>query len=512
MKTQQLDTAQKENNGAFNKFLNTVEKVGNKLPHPFMLFLYLTIILIVISVILGSMNASVVHPNTGETVTVNNLLSKEGIRYILGNTLTNFTGFAPLGLVLTMMLGIGLSERVGLFSSLMTKAITKTPKRIVSFMVVFIGILGNIASDAAFVVIPPLAALVFLSLGRHPLAGLAAGLAGAGIGFTANILIAGTDALLSGISTEVMKTIDPAITVSPLDNWFFMSASTFLLAFLGAFITDKIVEPRLGTYTGDKKADLHDLSPLENRALRNTGIAALLYIAAIVVLLVIPNSPLLNDDGTILRSPFLSGIVPLLFGFFLTTGITYGVTVKEIKKAADVPQIMAEAIKDLSGYIVLIFIIGQFIGYFNWTNIATWMAVNLAALLHAINLTNIFAIVLFILLVAILSLFIISGSALWSLVAPIFVPTFYLLDYHPALVQLAYRVGESSTNMVTPLNPYFAIILGFVLLYNKKAGIGTLMSLMIPYTIVFLIAWILLMLVFVFFNIPIGPGVFYFMN
>ncbi|CAM5195083.1 N-acetyldiaminopimelate deacetylase [Ureibacillus acetophenoni] len=313
-------------------------------------------------------------------------------------------------------------------------------------------------------------------------------------------MIAGTDALLSGISTEVMKTIDPAITVSPLDNWFFMSASTFLLAFLGAFITDKIVEPRLGTYTGDKKADLHDLSPLENRALRNTGIAALLYIAAIVVLLVIPNSPLLNDDGTILRSPFLSGIVPLLFGFFLTTGITYGVTVKEIKKAADVPQIMAEAIKDLSGYIVLIFIIGQFIGYFNWTNIATWMAVNLAALLHAINLTNIFAIVLFILLVAILSLFIISGSALWSLVAPIFVPTFYLLDYHPALVQLAYRVGESSTNMVTPLNPYFAIILGFVLLYNKKAGIGTLMSLMIPYTIVFLIAWILLMLVFVFFN------------
>ena len=187
------------NNGAFNKFLNTVEKIGNKLPHPFMLFLYLTLILVVISFILGTMHASVIHPNTGETITVNNLLSKDGIRYILANTLTNFTGFAPLGLVLTMMLGIGLSERVGLFSALMTKAIVKTPKRIVTFMVVFIGILGNIASDAAFVVIPPLAALVFLSLGRHPLAGLAAGLAGAGIGFTANILVAGTYALLSGI-------------------------------------------------------------------------------------------------------------------------------------------------------------------------------------------------------------------------------------------------------------------------------------------------------------------------
>ncbi len=503
---------EKQNKGSFDKFLNAIEKIGNKLPHPFMLFLYLTLILIAISFVLGTMNASVVHPNTGETVTVNNLLSKDGIRYILGNTLTNFTGFAPLGLVLTMMLGIGLTERVGLFSALMTKAITKTPKRIVSFMVIFIGILGNIASDAAFVVIPPLAALIFLSLGRHPLAGLAAGLAGAGIGFTANILIAGTDALLSGITTEVAKSINETMVVSPLDNWFFMSASTFLLALIGAFVTDKIVEPRLGTYKGDKTADLHDLSPIENRALRNTGIAALLFIAALLTLMFIPNSPLLNDDGTILRSPFLSGIIPILLAFFLVTGITYGVSIKKIAKLEDVPNIMAESIRDLSGYIVLIFIIGQFIGYFNWTNIATWMAVNLASILEAINLTNVFAIVLFTLLVAILSLFIISGSALWSLVAPIFVPTFMLLDYHPAFVQLAYRVGESSTNMITPLNPYFAIILGFMLAYNKKAGIGTLMSLMIPYTIVFLIAWIILMLVFVFFNIPIGPGIHYFLN
>ncbi|MEK9198096.1 AbgT family transporter [Ureibacillus sp. 179-F W5.1 NHS] len=503
---QEIETAK---NGAFNKFLNTVEKIGNKLPHPFMLFFYLTLILVAISFILGVMNASVIHPNTGETVAVNNLLSKEGVRYILGNTLTNFTGFAPLGLVLTMMLGIGLSERVGLFSALMTKAIIKTPKRIVTFMVVFIGILGNIASDAAFVVIPPLAALVFLSLGRHPLAGLAAGLAGAGIGFTANILVAGTDALLSGITTEIAKSIDSEMVVSPLDNWFFMSASTFLLAFLGAIVTDKIVEPRLGTYNGEKKADLHELTPLENKALRNTGIAALLFIGFILVLMFIPNSPLLNDDGTLLRSPFLSGIVPILFAFFLVTGITYGMSVKKIEKIADVPNLMAEAIRDLSSYIVLIFMIGQFIGYFNWTNIATWMAVHLANILTAINLTNVFAIVLFTLLVAVLSLFIISGSALWSLVAPIFVPTFMLLGYHPAFVQLAYRIGESSTNMVTPLNQYFAIILGFMLIYNKRAGIGTLMSLMIPYTIIFLIAWILLMLVFVMFNIPIGPGVHY---
>ncbi len=507
-----LNDFEQKNNRGFNKFLNIIEKVGNKLPHPFMLFFYLILILVVISFILGTMQATVLHPSTGEEVAVKSLLSKEGIQYILSNTLTNFTGFAPLGLVLTMMLGIGLSEKVGLFSALMTKAITKTPKRIVSFMVVFIGILGNIASDAAFVVIPPLAALVFLTLGRHPLAGLAAGLAGAGIGFTANILIAGTDALLSGITTEIAKSINPDMIVTPLDNWFFMSVSTFLLAFLGALVTDKFVEPRLGLYKGEKKADNKELSPLENKALRNTGIAVLLYVAVIIGLIVMPDSPLLNEDGTILRSPFLSGIVPILFGFFLVAGITYGVSIKKIQKTADIPNIMAEAIKDLSSYIVLIFIIGQFIGYFNWTNIATWSAVHLADFLTAINLTNIFAIILFILLVALLSLFIISGSALWSLVAPIFVPTFMVLGYHPAFIQLAYRVGESSTNMVTPLNTYFAIILGFMQVYNKKAGIGTLMALMIPYTIVFLVSWIILILVFALFNLPIGPDVYYLLN
>ncbi|MER2154587.1 MAG: AbgT family transporter [Solibacillus sp.] len=504
-----MEQVKTTNNGAFNKFLNVIERAGNKLPHPFMLFFYLTLVLIAVSLVLGTMQAAVMHPTTGEEVVVKSLLSKEGIRYILTNTLTNFTGFAPLGLVLAMMLGIGLSEKVGLFSAVMTKAISKTPKRIVSFMVVFIGILGNIASDAAFVVIPPLAALVFLALGRHPLAGLAAGLAGAGIGFTANILVAGTDALLSGITTEVVKGLDDTLIVTPLDNWFFMIASTFLLAFLGAIITDKIVEPRLGTYKGDQIAKSTDISELEGKGLRNAGIAALLYIAFIVGLILMPNSALLNDDGTILRSPFLSGIIPIILGFFIVVGITFGVTTKKIQKAADVPNIMAEAIKDLSSYIVLIFMIGQFIGYFNWSNIATWMAVHLADFLAAINLTNIFAIILFVLLVAVLSLFIISGSALWSLVAPIFVPTFLVLGYHPAFIQLAYRIGESSTNMVTPLNTYFAIILGFMQVYNKKAGIGTLMSLMIPYTIIFLIFWILLMLIFVIFNIPIGPGIYY---
>ena len=499
--------AEKNEENRFSKFLSFVEKVGNKLPHPFILFFYLTVLLVILSWILSLFKAAVVHPNTQEMVAVKSIISAEGIQFILSDTLKNFTGFAPLGLVLTIMLGIGLAEKVGLLEMLMKRAILSTPKKIITFAVFFIGILGNVASDAAFVVIPPLAALVFLSVGRHPIAGLAVGLASTGIGFSANILIAGTDALLSGISTEISKGINPDVIVTPLDNWFFMSVSTFVLAALGTLITEKYVEPRLGVYKGEQQSISKDISPLEKRGLRNSFISAIVFIAVIVAGMLIPNSPLLNEDGTILRSPFLSGIVPILFLFFLVVGISYGVSTKKIQSSADIPKLMTEAIGSLSGYIVLIFMIAQFVAYFNWSNIAIWLAVHSADLLTTLNMTNVFVIVLFVLLTAFLSLFIISGSALWSLVGPVFVPLFMVLGYHPAFIQLAYRIGESSTNMVTPLNPYFAIILSFMHVYDKKAGIGTLMSLMIPYTIAFLIVWTILMLVFALFGIPIGPGV-----
>ncbi|WP_348775035.1 AbgT family transporter [Psychrobacillus sp. NEAU-3TGS] len=499
--------AEKNEENRFSKFLSFIEKVGNKLPHPFILFFYLTVLLVILSWILSLFKAAVVHPNTQEMVAVKSIISAEGIQFILSDTLKNFTGFAPLGLVLTIMLGIGLAEKVGLLEMLMKRAILSTPKKIITFAVFFIGILGNVASDAAFVVIPPLAALVFLSVGRHPIAGLAVGLASTGIGFSANILIAGTDALLSGISTEISKGINPDVIVTPLDNWFFMSVSTFVLAALGTLITEKYVEPRLGVYKGEQQSISKDISPLEKRGLRNSFISAIVFIAVIVAGMLIPNSPLLNEDGTILRSPFLSGIVPILFLFFLVVGITYGVSTKKIQSSADIPKLMTEAIGSLSGYIVLIFMIAQFVAYFNWSNIAIWLAVHSADLLTTLNMTNVFVIVLFVLLTAFLSLFIISGSALWSLVGPVFVPLFMVLGYHPAFIQLAYRIGESSTNMVTPLNPYFAIILSFMHVYDKKAGIGTLMSLMIPYTIAFLIVWTILMLVFALFGIPIGPGV-----
>jgi aminobenzoyl-glutamate transport protein len=493
----------------FSRFLNLVERLGNRLPHPFMLFVYLAGFMLVISWVISLFDVSVVHPGSGEELEIKSLISGEGLRFILTSMLSNFTGFKPLGLVLAMMLGIGLAQRVGLFESVIKKTIIKAHKSIITYTVFFIGIMGNIASDAAFVIIPPLAAVVFYSIGRHPLAGLAAGFASSGIGFTANILIAGTDALLSGISTEVAKTINPDVIVTPVDNWYFMSISTIVLTIAGGLLTEKFIEPRLGKYEGktDNKELNFESNPLENKALRNTLIAALIYIGVVALTLFVPNSPLRNEEGGIIPSPFLDGIIPIIFLFFITVGVTYGVTIKKIKKVSDVPEIMTDSIKEMSGYIVLVFAIAQFIAYFNWSNISTWIAVNAADMLTHMNLTGMPVIIGFVLLTAILSLFIISGSALWALEAPVFLPMLMLLNYHPAFIQVAYRIGESSTNMVTPLNPYFAILLAFMNEYDKKAGIGTLMSLMIPYTILFLVIWIIMLVAFGLLGIPVGPGV-----
>ncbi|MFD1779012.1 AbgT family transporter [Fredinandcohnia salidurans] len=508
-----VETQNNQNQKGYMRILNFIEVLGNKLPHPFMLFVYLAGFMILLSWVVSLFDVTVVHPGSGEELEIKSLVSGEGLQFMLTTMLDNFTGFKPLGLVLTMMLGIGLAQKVGLLESAIKQSIMKAHKSIITYAVFFVAIMGNIASDAAFVIIPPLAAVIFHTMGRHPIAGLAAGFAGAGIGFTANILIAGTDALLSGISTEVAKTIDPNVVVTPVDNWFFMSASVFVLTVVGVFVNDKIVEPRLGKYEGGSVSEASkEVDPLEKKALRNTLIAALIYIGAIVTLIYIPNSPLTNEDGGLIPSPFLSGIIPIIFLFFVVVGITFGVTMKKIKTTSDVPKYMTEAITEMAPYIVLVFAIGQFIAYFNWSNLATWIAVNSAAFLSDANISGLAVIIGFVILTALLSLFVTSGSALWALEAPIFVPMMMLMNYHPAFVQVAYRIGESSTNMLTPLNPYIAIILAFMNEYDKKAGIGTLMALMIPYSIAFLAIWIVMLLVFGLFGIPIGPGIQMYMN
>ncbi|GAA0423988.1 MAG: AbgT family transporter [Bacillota bacterium] len=499
--------AVKEKNSIATQLLNGIERVGNKLPDPFMLFISLAGIIILLSWIISLFDITYTQPVDGQEVAIKSLISKEGLEFILTSMLDNFVGFAPLGLVLAMMLGIGLADKVGLLEIGIKSTILKAPTSLVTYAVIFTGILGNIASDAAFVIVPPLAAMVFYNIGRHPLAGLAAGFAGVGSGFTANFMINGTDVLLSGISTEVMKTLDENVIVTPVDNWYFMIVSVVVLSIVGALVTEKIVEPRLGKYEGNVKKEFEAVKPIEIKALKNAVIASSVYIALILIVLFIPNSPLRSAEGKIVPSPFLDGIVPLILILFIIAGITYGVTIKKITSSRDVGKYMGEAMKDMSGFIVLIFAASQFIAYFDWSNIGSWIAVSGANFLESIGFTGIAVVIGFVLLTAVLNLFIFSGSAQWTLEAPIFLKMFYYLDYHPAFIQVAYRIADSSTNVITPMNPYIIIVLSFMRDYDKKAGIGTLIALMLPYSICFLLTWIILLLLFVFLGIPFGPGI-----
>ncbi|MCA0971437.1 AbgT family transporter [Halobacillus litoralis] len=493
--------------GWLARFLNVIEKAGNRLPDPFMLFVYLAFGIIALSWVISWFDVSFVQPGQEEEITIRSLISSDGLQFILTSMLDNFVGFAPLGLVLAMMLGIGLADKVGLLETAIKSTILKAPAPLVTYAVIFTGILGNLASDAAFVIVPPLAAMVFYTLGRHPLAGLAAGFSGVGAGFTANIIIAGTDALLSGISTEVIQTIDPEFVVTPVDNWYFMIVSVVVLSITGALITEKIVEPRLGKYEGKGGEELPEATSLEKKGLRNATITGLVFIGALLLILFLPMSPLRNEEGGIIPSPFLDGIVPIILLFFISLGVSYGATVKSIKSPSDVSKLMGEAMKDMSGFIVLIFAASQFIAYFDWTNMGTWIAVSGANFLESMGMTGIGVILGFVLLTAVMNLFIFSGSAQWALEAPIFIKMFYFLDFHPAFVQAAYRIADSSTNIITPMNPYIIIVLAFMKEYDKKAGLGTLIALMLPYSVIFLTVWIILLLAFAFLGIPFGPGV-----
>ncbi|WP_273854328.1 AbgT family transporter [Guptibacillus spartinae] len=494
--------------GIAQKFLNGIERVGNKLPDPFILFVGLAVIVVIVSAIFHMFGATVTHPGTGEELPVKSLASGEGLQYILTSMLDNFTGFAPLGLVLAMMLGIGLAEKVGMLDFAIKKTILKSPPALITYTVVFVGIMGNIASDAAMVLVPPLAAMVFYKIGRNPIAGLAAGYAAAGAGFTANLLIAGTDALLAGITTEAAQIIDESFVVTPVDNWYFNIVSVFLLTLVGGLVTNKFVEPRLGKYKGEEvEGAVEEEHPKAGKAFRNSIIAGVIYWALVLTVIFLPDSPLRNDEGGIVPSPFLDGIVPIILFFFITIGTTYGITVEKIKSSKDIGKYMAESMKDMSSYIVLIFAISQFISYFSWSNIATWVAVNGADLLKDLSFTGIELIIAYIIFTALMNFLITSGSAKWALEAPVFVPMFMQLGYHPAFTQVAYRVADSSTNIVTPLMPYMVITLSFMQKYDKKAGIGTFISLMLPYSICFLLTWIVLILLFVFLGIPFGPGI-----
>ncbi|SDY97196.1 AbgT family transporter [Tindallia californiensis] len=500
-----------EQRSMLNKFLDFVERSGNKLPHPFTLFVILCVVVMMISLVASHMGISVIHPIDGQEIIVKNLLSGDGLQWMVLNLISNFTGFAPLGLVLTMVLGIGLAEKVGFMSAFMKKVMLGAPEKLLLLSVFFIGIVGNIASDAAIIIVPPLAGALFYGTKRNPLVGIAAGYAAACAGFTANIFIAGTDALLAGITEEAAQTIQPGIEVSPAVNYYFMIASTFVLTVVGAYITKRFVEPQAGEYIPEEDFELAEdefkVSAIETKGLLRSGIASLIYWMAIVIMLIPQDSPFRGEGGTLVPSPFLRGIVPFILFWFIVIGVVYGITVGTIRSESDVPKLMTKAMEGMAGYIVLVFVIAQFVQYFNWTNIGMILAVSSANLIETLGWSGLPMVLGVLLVSTVVNIFIGSGAAKWALLSPVFVPMFMLLGYSPEYAQLAYRIGDSVTNAITPMFPYFPIVLGFFAKYDKeKAKIGTVMSMVMPYTIAFMVVWMIMLSVWHILGLPLGPG------
>lgn len=438
------------------KLYGWVERIGNKVPHPFLLFIYLIIVLMVTTAILSAFGVSAKNPTDGTPVVVKNLLSVEGLHWFLPNVIKNFSGFAPLGAILALVLGAGLAERVGLLPALMVKMASHVNARYASYMVLFIAFFSHISSDAALVIMPPMGALIFLAVGRHPVAGLLAAIAGVGCGFTANLLIVTTDVLLSGISTEAAAAFNPQMHVSVIDNWYFMASSVVVLTIVGGLITDKIIEPRLGQWQGNSDEKLQTLTESQRFGLRIAGVVSLLFIAAIA-LMVIPENGILRDpiNHTVMPSPFIKGIVPLIILFFFVVSLAYGIATRTIRRQADLPHLMIEPMKEMAGFIVMVFPLAQFVAMFNWSNMGKFIAVGLTDILESSGLSGIPAFVGLALLSSFLCMFIASGSAIWSILAPIFVPMFMLLGFHPAFAQILFRIADSSVLPLAPVSPLF---------------------------------------------------------
>ncbi|MBG9984892.1 AbgT family transporter [Aerococcaceae bacterium DSM 111022] len=519
-KNKQGEIKQQSNSG----WLGFIERAGNALPHPVVIFLILAAIIILVSELTYRMGLSVefYDSRAGETVEIvaRSLFNAEGLAYIFNNAVKNFTGFAPLGTVLVAMLGVGVAEWTGLLGNAIKKVVHSVPRSLLTATVVLVGIVSNIASDAGYVVVIPLGAAVFAGAGRHPIVGLAAAFAGVSGGFSANLIVGPTDALLSGLTNAALQSAGIDYTVSVTGNWYFMIASTVLLTIIGTWVTEKVIAPRFADYNpanaeeadGENEIDKvgQELTDLENRGLRNAGIA-LLILAVIMAFLMVPENGALRaldeSTGQMTLSNFLSnGLIFAIFLLFAIPGIVYGKTVGKINSSDDFVEGMTQSMRSMAGYIVLAFFASQFINYFSYTNLGTILSVNGANFLESIGFTGIPLILAFIILGAFLDLFLGSASAKWAIMAPIFVPMMFQLGLTPELTQMAYRIADSVVNIITPLMSYFAMILVFMKRYDKNSGLGTLISTMLPYSIAFLISWSLLLVVWYYLGIPLGPG------
>jgi aminobenzoyl-glutamate transport protein len=502
-----------KNNGSI---LGFIEKFGNKLPNPTMLFVHLSVITILLSFVLERLGVGVSYLAIKDgqisqlSTNVVNLLSADSIRTFVSSMLKNFTGFYPLGVVFAIILGIGVADKAGLLSAIVKKIALNSSKKWVTPIVIFLGVMSNVASSVGYVVLIPLGAILFAGFGRHPIAGLAAAFAGVSGGWSANLLIGTNDPMFAAFSTQAASVLNPDYIVLATANWYFMIASTFLIVIVGSFVTDRIVEPRLGKFSFDGALNLDErgeISAEQKRGLKFALIASVIFMVLLLTALLPSNSLFGAKEGeSFTKSVFMHSIIIFMMLFFIVAGAAYGVGAGTIKNSGDAVKFMEQAVAELSGFLVLIFFAAQFTYLFNASNIGLVLSIKGSVFLKDIGLTGLSLIIVFIVVIAFINLFIAVDSAKWAMMAPIFVPMFMNLGFSPELTQAAFRIGDSTTNIITPLMPFFVLIVAFMQRYDKGLKIGSVVSIMLPYTVAFLISWAALISVWYVFDLPLGPG------
>jgi len=525
------------------KFLGIVEKVGNKVPHPAVIFLLLLGAVIVLSQVLHMTGTTVTYevivPQTTPEVVENDdpmyegmgaplglgaideqqtvmetrtararsLLTVEGVRFMYTSLIPNFMAFTAVGLIIVAMLGVGVAEESGLIKSLIRKLVVIAPPKLLVYIMVFVGILSSIAADAGYLVLIPLAGAAFLSVGRHPLAGLAAGFAAVAGAFTVNMLIKPLDAVLVEFTNDAIGLVDPDKSIGLASNLWFSVVSVLFLTIVIAVITERVIEPRLGKYEGERpEGEDSSLSADEKRGLKFAGLG-LLGVLGFFALLSLPSGAPLRDAQTgalIGNTPFMNGLIAFIASVFLVSGFAYGIGAGTMKKGTDVIKAMEKAVSTLGSLIFLLFIIAQFIAFFNYSNMATILAVSLSNALTGADVGPLWLLLGFIVVVVLLDFLITGAIAKWAIFAPIFVPLLMRLGVEPESVLAAYRVADSPINMITPLNAYFALVVVFCQKYDKTAGVGTVVALMLPFVVVLLVLWTLLFVVWQMFGLPWG--------
>jgi aminobenzoyl-glutamate transport protein len=524
--------------GALASFLDSIERAGNRLPHPATLFVIMGGFVLVASTIASRLGVHAIHPKDGSIIAVVDLLNREGLRRVFTEAVKNFMGFAPLGTVLVAMLGIGVAEGSGLVAVALRAFVTRMPSALLTAAVVFAGVNANLAADAGIIVLPPLAAMLFVAAGRHPLAGIAAAFAGVAGGFSANLLPTPLSVLLAGLTQASL-----GYSVQILGNYFFMAASVPVLTLAGVLVTEKIIEPRLGRWEGAAPAPapplpdglrggeepseaaaldaaggsvhpardtaLAPLTAVQRRALFAALVAGVATLGVFALFAFAPWGPLRIEGDTELQrlKPLFDSIVIVITLMFLVPGLVYGMVAGTIRSDHDVARLTSDTMATMATYIVIAFAASQFVSWFGWSNLGAIVSIHGAGALRTLGLHDAPLLVAFILFCALLNLLITSSSAAWAILAPVFVPMFVLLGFTPEATQCFYRVGESATNIVTPLMPYLPFVLASAQRYVPKAGTGTILSLMLPYATAFLLFWTLLALAYIFFHWPIGPGV-----